>query len=131
MIKKEVKKIEDFKEEIKEKTIRYFIKQKLLEVGAGVGGLAGLIVIPYFVGKLLFYFMGERAICDNSMIASNCKVAPSTFLGYWENGIIPTLGLAVAIFFATIGIINWLKSNWKKANKRATEEVRLREKLEI
>lgn len=125
-MKKENKKsIEDFEDEIKQKANKYFIKQKLLETTAGLGGLFGLTIIPYYLGRWLAKF--NLVLCETNSLGE-CISKP-TILGYWFSGLVYIVILGFLGLMLVMSIRTWLKNNWRKARSRAVSEIRIRENI--
>ena len=97
--------------EIKKLTWKYFWKQKAKEVGWGILGLTALAFIPYLMGKLFLFIIKEGYL-----------FLDEGFMIIWVMGL---FWCAVLILFGFIifnVIVEWIKSNWEKAQERANNE---------
>jgi uncharacterized BrkB/YihY/UPF0761 family membrane protein len=98
----------------KQKAIKYFIEQKVKEIGLFLLIVAAIIFIPYLLGQFVpsDFACGEVADCAEGSLID------------WLNGlslllIIIIIGLVLLFVFALF--YRFIKSNWEKAKKRARE----------
>ena len=102
-------------EQIKSLTWKYFWEQKLKEIGRGIGIAFLFTIVPYFIGILVgVEFLGE---CTYEFYFA-CVI-----IANWMVGLIFLIiggGIFTLIF---VVLRDWIKSNWKKAKKRAIEKI--------
>ena len=107
--------------ELKLLTWKYFWQQKFKEIIIALLIIVALIFVPYFVGHLVpeSWVVALGTSYDNPChdVSIPCKLG---FWNYWFGGVLPTI-LLVAVFFLSRELA---KSNWRKAGRRAEEELR-------
>ena len=104
---------------LKALTWEYFFKQKLREVVLTIIIIMGIVVIPFLIGTLALYFLGEQIICK-VLTSTETLICDTTFYGLWTFGF-TSLVLITGITFL---IKVWFKSNWKKAQEKAKRDVK-------
>jgi len=108
------------KQKLKSLTYKYFWQQKFKEVGLffGIPTLSiGLLYLLSYFGRWL----------DNLLGGINMMNGNSIFwehIGYGFLGIIYLLFIFIVLFALFGAFYCWIESNWKKAKKRAREELR-------
>lgn len=110
--------------EFKKLRWKFFITQKAEELAKISCLITLLLLIPYTLGKIY-------AIVLNIDLFENITVDIfAKFILTWGFGIMGTLLLIVIslLLYSLIieGMINWLISNWKKADKRARKELKIK-----
>jgi hypothetical protein len=105
------------KEKIERLTLKYFYIQKFQEVLIFLGSVFFLTVFPYGLGRTVPYcrltLSGGKTVCG--------------VFDYWSYGV---LILCLLFFFLIVlyvvirAIQLWIKSNYKKARKRAMKEIK-------
>lgn len=102
--------------EIRSLTWKYFWKQKITEISLGIIGLLLLIFIPYILGHSIGDNMHVGCGVTNEI--EECNIIVQWFEGFFY------LVVGVMFIFVVIKLlINWITSNWKKANDRAKKDI--------
>lgn len=116
--------------ELKSLTWKYFWQQKLKEIIIVLLMIVGVIFIPYLVGSLIpdhaNMFILHEGVC---FIEKQIDCG----LGFWEHwfqGFVIVFFGGIIIGLIIKGIYEWIKSNWKKADGRARDELEISQKLE-
>lgn len=111
--------------EIRNRTIKYFIGQKLEETRDFlVLSLAGYFffgVIPFLLGRYVDSFSEYPMI--------NSASGFTTVIFHWGTGILLLIILLMCIvflgYFMLPPIYNWVQSNWRRAKRRAKEDFKI------
>lgn len=93
---------------------KFFIEQKLGEIGILLGLLIILTIIPWFLGRII-----ETDLFNSGITGF--------FIGYWTTGILLLLiicAILLGLLIVLSTIFEWISSNWDKAKQRAKKEVR-------
>jgi len=105
-------------------TWKYFLKQKWDETKGfwkGVGVVVLLIFIPYLIG--LFFHNELSTMVVSSQFTS--IIFKYWFLGFILIVLLIIIGfILVVIREMTLRLVNWLKSNWKEARRKARREMK-------
>lgn len=111
--------------ELKRLKMKYFWEQKFLEVSKFIGIIALVIggggFLPYWVGKLVYYFFP-------SFIENLWEIELINMWYYWMSGlfslaILFCIGLLLLVIYCQIK--EWISSNLEKAEKRARSELKM------
>lgn len=99
-------------------TWEYFIEAKIKEIVLTLLIIAAIVFIPYLLG----HFIGdnESVWCSDSNdwdIEEECN----PFFN-WAEGLIYSVISFMVIFY----LFMWLSSNWKKAEKKAKKELKIK-----
>lgn len=98
---------------------KYFIQQKLSEIGLIILGLALLVFVPYLLGHI----GGEKGnglICKEGMQVNSQIECNNITL--WVQGFMYLLIVILVVlvsFLIYLLFATWLSSNWEKAKRRA------------
>ncbi len=102
----------------KQKAIKYFIEQKIVEIILILVIITAIVFIPYLVGTLL---PDSWNVAYSSTEPYNINISD-----YWLTGIFISffgaffIGLGLTVIYGIYKIlIYWIDSNWEKAKKRA------------
>jgi len=107
-------------EKLKKLTQKYFLQQKVREVGLGFLLLIMIISFPYMVGNS--FGDGLDIMCgDEVNEIEECKGYQTWLEGLWY--VIISLGILLIIYL--IGRL-WIESNWEKAELKAEIELEKR-----
>ena len=102
----------------KKLTIKYFIEQKVVEIGKALGIGCLVVPIPYYIGLLTNRYL--------SKLIEYMGLKPTEYVKYfseWALGIgimMTMLGIIISILL----ICTWIESNWERASKRAKKELK-------
>ena len=110
--------------ELRKLTWKYFWQQKAKEMIIALLILVAVIFIPYFVGTL-FPDYALLTTTQSSQCFINRQVDCGS--GFWEHWITGLFPLAFGGLFLGLiikGIVILIKSNWRKAERRAEDELR-------
>lgn len=106
----------------KQKAIKYFIEQKVVEILIGLIIIAAIIFIPYLLGNFIGDNMDE--ICSSSLseldVLGLVEIQCSNF-GIWLEGVVYIVIISVILYLVGIIICAWFSRNWKKAKEKARE----------
>lgn len=105
--------------ELKSLTWKYFINQKLNEIGKLVAITLLVVFIPFFLGNSIGdgYDKMCAELTDGTM---KCDIYLT-----WMEGVLYII-VTGFILIVTIALIWWwIDSNWEKAEKRAKEDLKL------
>ena len=97
--------------ELKKLTWPYFWEQKAKEVMIASLIMVAIIFIPYFIG---IWMLDNQPIYD-----------------YWMAGFMVCFFVGLFLFFIVRLILEWIKSNWKKASSRAEEKLNEQSRKEL
>lgn len=102
-------------------TWKYFLQQKVKEIGVVILVIFLITLFPYFLGSLL------NTVAPEFVSSSEIESDVGLVILLWIVGIV--LMFALGVMFAIIisitrAITKWINSNWRKARKRAYEEIR-------
>lgn len=99
-------------------TWKYFWQQKVKEVSLLILITGSITLLPYYLGRLALLIFGKEKICKISGLDSyNCILR---YDHLWDIGFIVLLIILIIILV----IYQWIKSNWKKAKRRAEKEIK-------
>lgn len=113
-------------------TWKYFLGQKAMEIGKVLLILAVIVFIPYLLGHHIGD--GYDVMCSGEIGEYDREVGSWVYecpsWAEWFEGVVYILFTAMAILLILIigyailaGIYDWLKSNWKLADKKAKTEL--------
>ena len=111
-------------EKIQAQTWKYFWEQKIKEITKFIGVICGTIFLPFFIGKFLEYTLGNAMACS-LFIEHNMGMCEIGYFDMWGGGVLFLLILTCFILIILLihgWVRDWLKSNWKKARKRARKK---------
>lgn len=114
------------KEELRQKTWKYFWQQKAKEVSITLGIILGLSILPYLLGIIgcsIYPNLDKFFVNKNSYA---CTLYPAWYKFYCL-GLGVCFCLALLTFLIVIlvySIRNWINNNWEKAEERAKEELK-------
>ena len=107
----------------KQKAIKYFIQQKVIEILIGLVIIAAIIFIPYLIGSFL---------PDTWNISYTTELTEPYNFEFWEYwftgilsilcGILIVLLIWMVIYGPYLLIKYWIETNWDKAKYRAMTE---------
>ncbi len=103
-------------------TWKYFCQQKAKEISITVIIIAAIVFIPYLLGHYIgdnqSEFCGER-----TRLVENCSTIQN-----WFEGLFYFIFGGLVLLFVAAGLREWIRSNWKKAKKRAKTELKKEKK---
>ena len=100
-------------------TWKYFWQQKAKETIIAVIIIAMIVFIPYLLGHHIGDNQSEDYCGDNSYEVQECSTIQNWFEG---------LGYSIIIIIIVGLLLLWILENWWKAEKRAEEELKKRNK---
>ena len=95
---------------------KYFLQQKLKEILMVVGLGLAMVFLPYYAG----YFVGDNIDinCGGELVdlgIGNGGEAVCSKMDIWMEGLLYMTAIGFIIFI----LVLWVKSNWRKAKRKA------------
>lgn len=110
-----MKKKNQKEKQIKKRTIRYFIQQKALEFL-----YLPLIIIIWIIFAQAGYWFDK--ITSTTIPYTTTLITFWNYLAFGFLGIVGTLLTLAVLFVFYFYLSIWIKANWKKASRRASED---------
>lgn len=106
--------------ELRKQTWKYFWQQKLTEISIFLGIVSSIVFIPLLMVKWTWFinisgWSGEYSSWGDSVLL---------LFGF----VIVLIFISLVCFVLCMALGDWIKSNWKKAEKRAKKKLKERKK---